>query len=115
SDRASVRYGNWVVNSLDHPRQSLLKVVDGENIVALFIVEQLASGKVYWHLTAVAPQYQGKGLGWRAWRAMMHYHQLQGIGVIETTISARNIRVLNLYARLGARFLPPEMTFHFMR
>ena len=115
SDQANVRYGNWVKSCLSHPRQLLFKVIDGEQVVALFVVEFLESGKVYWHLTAVAPHLQGKGFGWRAWRAMMHYHQAQGTDSIATTISARNVRVLNLYARLGFRFLPPEMTFHYAR
>jgi RimJ/RimL family protein N-acetyltransferase len=113
--RANVRYAKWVEGSFVHPQQRLLKVVDGEDIVALFIIEVVAPGKVYWHLTAVAPRFQGKGMGWRSWRSMMHYHQSQGIDMVETTISARNSRVLNLYARLGFRFSPPEMTFHYVR
>lgn len=115
SVRANMRYGNWVRSCLAHSRQTLLKVMHGEEIVALFVVEILESGIAYWHLTAVAPHMQGKGFGWRAWRAMMHYHQQQGVDAIQTTISARNSRVLNLYARLGFRFLPPETTFHWVR
>lgn len=115
SERANVRYGNWVRNSLLHPRQTLLKVTNEDEIVALFVVEVLDSGSAYWHLTAVAPHLQGQGFGWRAWRSMMHHHKRSGIKSVETTISARNTRVLNLYARLGFRFLPPETTFHYIR
>lgn len=115
SGRANARYGNWVRNCLEHPRQKLLKVMDGGDVVALFVVETLESGAAYWHLTAVAPSKQGRGFGRRAWTAMMRYHQLQGVKSINTTISVRNSRVLNLYARLGFRFGPPETTFHFVR
>ena len=112
---ANARYGNWIRNCLAHPQQILLKVMDGDEIVALFVVEILNSGTAYWHLTAVAPNIQGKGFGRRAWRAMMRHHKLQKVELIKTTISARNSRVLNLYARLGFRFGAPETTFHFMR
>jgi len=115
SDRANLRYANWVESTLIHPKQRLFKVVNGGEIVALFVVETLESKRVYWHLTAVAAHLQGKGFGLRAWRAMLNYHQLQGVSTVETTISARNTRVLNLYARLGFHFLPPESTFHFVR
>jgi hypothetical protein len=33
---------------------------------------------------------------------------------VTTTISSRNTRVLNLYAKLGFRFMPPEITFHWL-
>jgi len=114
ADRANVRYGNWVRNCLNNPKQMLLKVMEARELVALFVIEIVESGKAYWHLTAVKPSLQGKGLGLRAWKTMLHYHQLTGVETVETTISARNVRVLNLYSRLGFRFLPPEMTFHYV-
>jgi hypothetical protein len=46
---------------------------------------------------------------------MLQRHRNEGAAVITTTISARNVRVLNLYSKLGARFLPPEMTFHWLK
>ncbi len=115
SMRANMRYGNWVKGCMSHPTQSLLKVTDAGALAALFVVEFRDPVTVYWHLTAVSPHFQGKGIGRRAWRAMMRHHQLQGVRAIETTISARNTRILNLYASLGYRFLPPEMTFHYVK
>lgn len=115
SEMANRRYGNWVKSAFVHPRQVVLKVEDNDQVVALFVVETIAPGYVYWHLTAVAPGFQGRGLGLRAWRAMLNYHQKQEALVVRTTISARNVRVLNLYSRLGFSFLPPEMTFHWVR
>lgn len=114
-DKANMRYGNWVRGCLRHPSQRLLKVTEGEQIVALFVTETQQPGRAYWHLTAVAPPFQGNGIGRRAWKAMLRYHQEQKIDVVATTISARNNRVLNLYSHLGFRFSPPEMTFHWMR
>lgn len=109
------RYGRWVSNSLSHTTQRLLKVLDGEKLIGLFVVEATSAQSVYWHLTAIAPRWQGCGYGRRVWSAMLRHHQAQGYDTVSTTISARNIRVLNLYAQLGFRFMPPEMTFHWIR
>lgn len=115
SNLGNIRYGRWVKNSFHHPTQQLFKVMDDNQIVALFIVEFIENKSVYWHLTAIAPQWQGKGYGQRVWRAMLRYHQDEGYDSVVTTISARNIAVLNLYAKLDFRFLPPEMTFHWIK
>ncbi|MGJ0507548.1 MAG: GNAT family N-acetyltransferase [Methylocystis sp.] len=112
---ADKRYGRWVRASFNHPTQQLLKIVDGQQIIGVFVVEMDRGSRVHWHLTAIAPDFQGKGYGRRTWLSMLRYHRDKGAIMITTTISARNVRVLNLYSRLSARFLPPEMTFHWVR
>ena len=110
-----LRYGRWVRNSLGRPDQRLLKITDGDRLVALFLVESRDDRTAYWHLTAVSPRWQGSGYGYRVWQSMLRYHQAEGCEGLMTTISARNVAVLNLYAKLGFRFRPPEMTFHWVR
>jgi GNAT superfamily N-acetyltransferase len=110
-----LRYCNWVKSSLDHPRQRLALVRDGERLVAFFVTEMLEDGTCYWHLNAVAPQAQGQGYGRRAWLAMLRQVRDVGARRVQTCIVARNHRVLNLYASLGFRFSPPLMTFHWVR
>lgn len=112
---AGQRYGRWVLNSLGHAQQNLIKVMDGERLIGLFIVQAIATHLMYWHLTAIAPQWQGRGYGRRVWLAMLRHHQAEGYDTVTTTISARNIPVLNLYAQLNFRFMSPEMTFHWLR
>jgi RimJ/RimL family protein N-acetyltransferase len=116
SKLANIRYGCWVRNSFYDLKQSLLKVrfPDGHT-VAFFVVENKDDHSAYWHLTAVNPDFQGKKLGVRIWMTMINYHKAAGIERIETTISARNSIVLNLYSKLNFRFTPPEMTFHWVK
>ena len=109
------RYRRWVQTSLDHPHQRLYALRDGAQAVAFFLTEMLADGTCYWHLNAVSPQVQGQGYGRRAWQAMLHQAKEEGAQRVRTCIVARNFRVLNLYARLGFRFPPPLMTFHWVR
>ena len=109
------RFQNWVASSLHHATQELYVISDGARIIAFFVTELLSDGTCYWHLNAIAPDVQGQGYGRRVWLSMLN--QAVGVGAqrVRTSIAARNHRVLNLYARLGFTFLPPSMTFHWVR
>jgi len=109
------RYRAWVQNSFDDPRHAVLKATVRDAIAGFFIVEELPDRSCYWHLTAVAPEWQGKGIGRELWEGMLGYHKQAGLTQIRTTISAHNAAVVNIYARLGFRFAPPQMTFHWLR
>lgn len=108
------RYRIWVRNSFDNPRHAVLKATVGDAIVGFFIVEEKDDGCAYWHLTAIAPAWQGRGIGRALWSSMAVRHRDAGLQRIETTISAHNAPVINLYARLGFRFQPADMTFHWV-
>jgi RimJ/RimL family protein N-acetyltransferase len=114
SELGNKRYQVWVKNAASHATQRLYRISDSGELVAFFVTEHLPDGTCYWHLNAVAPTHQGRGYGIRAWRAMILHAQEQGAERVRTTIVARNFRVLNLYARLGFRFPPPMMTFHWV-
>lgn len=106
------RYAAWVRNSFEDPGHEVLKAtVDGE-LVGFFIVEARPDGSVYWHLTAIAPRWQGKGMGMSLWRTMLLRHRTDGATSVSTTISGHNPPALNLYARLGFTFGAAQMTFH---
>jgi RimJ/RimL family protein N-acetyltransferase len=107
------RYGAWVENSHVSETQTLLRVMEEGETVGFFVVEPRAD-EVYWHLTAIAPDYQGKGYGYKVWRHLLNYHFKEGAKKVTTTISARNVPVLNLYSKMGSSFLSPEMTYHWV-
>ena len=109
------RFQNWVASSLHHGTQELYVIRDGVRIIAFFVTELLSDGICYWHLNAVAPDAQGQGYGRRVWLSMLHQAASTGVQRVRTSIAARNHRVLNLYARLGFTFLPPSMTFHWVK
>lgn len=111
----NLRYKNWALNSYDHQSQRLYVIRDAGNICGFFVTELLPDSTFYWHLNAIDPAAQGRGLGKRAWRSMMAVARDNGAERVASSIVARNHRVLNLYARLGFRFSTPSMTFHWMR
>ena len=125
------RYAGWVESSFAGSRQTVLKATLGGELAGFFIVEDLASPGdaeapgdggpaasghgAYWHLTAIAPAWQGRGIGRSVWQAMLRRARSEGAAWVRTTISGHNVAVLNLYARLGFRFTSPRLTFHWLR
>jgi RimJ/RimL family protein N-acetyltransferase len=109
------RYATWVRTSFESSRQTVLKAeVDGD-LVGFLIVEHRSDRSVYWHLTAIAPDWQGKGMGLSLWQTMLVRHGAEGASYVETTISGHNLAIINLYARLGFSFASAQMTFHWLR
>jgi RimJ/RimL family protein N-acetyltransferase len=108
------RYANWVRSSVANDRHAVLAgTLDGA-VVGFFIVEREAE-RAYWHLTAIAPEWQGKGIGLSLWRTMLIRHRAEGVRLVETTVSGHNPAVMNLYARLGFSFADPQLTLHWLR
>lgn len=108
------RYAHWVGRSLAGGPQQVLLVRDGAAVAGFFIVEDLDDGSSYWHLTAVSPSHQGRGWGRRLWASMIRRHAADGRHSVRTTIAARNLPVVNLYAALGWRFDDCQMSFHWV-
>ncbi len=111
---ADQRYLRWIDDARHHPTQQLLKIASREGVVGMFIVERVDGRRVYWHLTALGEDFRGRGMAKRAWQAVLTHHRADGIDAVSTRISASNLAALNLYASLGFRFGPAEMTFHWV-
>ena len=110
------RYARWVRTSFDgSDGQTVLKAELDGALIGFFIVERREEGTVYWHLTAIAPEWHGRGLGMSTWQTMLRRHAAEGATGVRTTISGHNTPVMNLYARLGFSFTSPQMTFHWLR
>lgn len=111
-DLSQRRYAGWVRSALEAHGQVVLKAELEGSLAGFFIVERLPGDRVYWHLTAVAPGWQGRGVGLSLWRTMVRRHAAERARSVETTISGHNLAALNLYARLGFSFPAARMTFH---
>lgn len=109
------RYATWVRTSFGSERQIVLKAEVEGDLIGFFIVEHRQDQSVYWHLTAIAPEWQGMGMGMSLWQTMLLRHRADGASSVETTISGHNLPALNLYARLGFTFGAAEMTSHWLR
>jgi RimJ/RimL family protein N-acetyltransferase len=107
------RYRRWVNNAFRNPKQSVVKCLHEGRIVAFFVVECPEPDRRFWSLVGLAPGLAGRGMGTRVWRTLLRWHRDQGVRQVSTSVSSLNTPVQNLYVKLGFRFPPPEMTFHF--
>lgn len=111
---ANRRYQHWMRSALAHPTQRLEVVAEEGQTIGFFVIELRTDGTCYWHMNAIGREHQGRGLGRRAWLAMMRRAREAGARRVETCVAARNFRVLNLYSRLGFGLSEPEMTLHWL-
>ena len=107
-----LRYRAWIRNALQNPRQSVVACRVDDRVVAFFVVESPRNDQRHWSLVGLAPGLAGRGMGTRVWRAMLRWHRDQGVLGVTTSISSLNVRVFNLYVKLGFRFPAPEITLH---
>ncbi len=106
------RYREWMRNSFTHDRQEVLKIVHPDGICAFSIIEDKGNGTCFWHLGGVAQNFAGPRIGLRFLQTTMEYCRKEGIKKVETSISSQNTIILNLYSKLGFRFMDPMITLH---
>jgi hypothetical protein len=107
---ANLRYSNWIENFPSTNKLWLTR--KGEDVISFFLTEKHGS-ESYWHLTAVNNDFQGQGFGRKSWIKMLEKENYDGIREVKTKISMENLRILNLYSQLGAKFYNPETSLHF--
>jgi len=114
---ANRRYEAWVTASIKaKAQQKTIALTKDQAVIGFCVYELLEGGSLcYWHLNAMDPKAQGKGLGKLGWEAMLSFHRKQKAERVKTTISSANTRALSLYSRLGFRFENTETTFHWVR
>ena len=114
---ANKRYAEWVISAVrTDSQQKIASFATNESVIGFCIYELLQKeGICYWHLNAIDPMLQGRGLGKLGWQAMLCFNKRENAKQVKTTISSANTRVLSLYSSLGFRFENTETTFHWVR
>ncbi len=106
------RYAAWVLNAFHHPDQHVYKILMNGRMIAYMVQEQPAPATRFWSFNGLAPGLTGKGLGRRAWQAMLAFNCREGAVEVSTSISSHNVAAFNLYVSLGFRFPAPAITLH---
>jgi RimJ/RimL family protein N-acetyltransferase len=103
---ADARYDNWLAQM--HAAGQVYGVrLDGE--LAAFIA--LVGNRMVLH--AVAQPRRGEGIAKYLWSAACrHFFDEAGLDRLESSVSAANLAVVNLYASLGFRFRNPTDVYH---
>ncbi len=111
-EMANLRFANWVKNAASSDSQVLLSIVNTSNELVAFFISETSNEEAYWHLTAIAPAFRGRGLAMEVWQSVMRVQSELGVQRFRTTISSANLPVVNLYPRLGFRFENPQTSLH---
>jgi RimJ/RimL family protein N-acetyltransferase len=109
---ANRRYENWVKSTASSESQELLSIVNANDELVGFFISETTDHEAYWHLTALARPFRGRGLAAEVWKTVMQFQSQLGVTSFRTTISGANIRVVNLYPRLGFRLENPQTSLH---
>lgn len=110
-ERADARYAAWVERSWSDPGDAFLVAAPAGQIAGFWLY-RIAGERAELALTAIAPEHQGRGVGRLLWSEGVRHLARAGARRVRTTINAANLRVVNLYARLGWSFYDPEVTLH---
>jgi RimJ/RimL family protein N-acetyltransferase len=103
---ADARYDNWLAQM--HARGQVYGItMDGELVAFIAIV----GPRMVLH--AVAQARRGTGIAKYAWSAACrHFFDTLGLDHLESSVSASNLAVVNLYASLGFRFRNAKDVYH---
>jgi RimJ/RimL family protein N-acetyltransferase len=103
---ADARYDNWLAQM--HAKGQVYGIFLGEELVA-FIA--LVGPRMVLH--AVSASRRGTGIAKHAWSAACrHFFDTLALDHLESSVSAANLAVVNLYASLGFRFRNPTDVYH---
>ena len=109
---ANRRYENWVKSTSSSETQELLSIVNANDELVGFFISETTDNEAYWHLTALARPFRGRGLAADVWKTVMQFQSQLGVTSFRTTISGANMPVVNLYPRLGFRLENPQTSLH---
>jgi len=117
-DKAESLYEKWISTAFTDHKQKIL-VLDIKNKPAAFMVYYKNDLRKYfntqfamWKLCLVDPEKRGKGLGFDFFTALMYYHRKEGLDIIDSGISMRNLASFRLHNKHDFKVISTCVTFH---
>jgi RimJ/RimL family protein N-acetyltransferase len=116
--KADSLYDKWILTAFRDSRQEIA-VLDVENRPAAFMIYYKEDLRHYfglqfamWKMAVLDPASRGKGLGTDFFIALMHHHRQDGLEVVDSGLSMRNLASLNLHNKLRFKVVSALVTFH---
>ena len=118
SNQANSLYEKWILTAFNDPNQEIL-VCDIENKPAALMIYYRSDLQQYfglrfamWKMALLDPQNRSKGLGTDFFVALMYHHHEEGLDVVDSGLTIRNIASLNLHIKLNFKVINTLVTFH---
>jgi RimJ/RimL family protein N-acetyltransferase len=117
-DKADSMYRKWIDTAFDEPRQKTL-VYDQDGVPAAYLIfyindyrPQFGKQYVQWKMALLGPSVRGRGVGADFFVSLLYYHRDQGMDVVDSGLTMRNLPSLNLHNRIGFKIISTLVTFH---
>ncbi len=118
SEKADSLYRKWILTAASDPQQEILCLDQDGKPVAFMIFyrndmrEYFGFQFAQWKMALLDPSYRGKGVGADFFLALLHQHRADGMAVVDSGLSMRNLASLNLHNKLGFKVVSTLITFH---
>lgn len=116
--KADSLYEKWILTAFKDPNQQIL-VLDVENKPAAFMLYYKNDLSQYfglqfamWKMALLDPASRRGGMGTDFFIALLHYHRRDGLDIVDSGLSMRNLASLNLHNKLNFRVIATLVTFH---
>lgn len=116
--KADSLYEKWIITAFRDLQQEIL-VLDVENKPVAFMIYYKNDLRQYfglqfamWKMALLNPASRGKKLGIDFFIAVMRHNRKDGLDVVESGLSMRNLASLNLHIRLNFKVISTLANFH---
>lgn len=113
---ADERFASWVAEGMKAGEP--IYVYENERtseLLGFFHLRESGDRSIDISLAAIHPRFQGSGLGAAMYEAALSESRDLGYDSATTRISAANLDVVNVFARLGFTFCRAQLTWHLRR
>ncbi len=117
-NKADSLYEKWIRNAFDDPNQKIV-VYDHGKTPSAFMIYRIVDFENYfnckfamWNMGLVNPDLKRMGIGYDFIRALFLLHKKEGIDMIDSGLSIRNIPSLNWHNKLNFKITSTLVTFH---
>lgn len=116
--KADSLYTKWIETSFRDPLQKTL-VMELEGKPAAFMTyhqndlhARFGLRFAMWKMALLDPARRGKGLGALFVNSLLHHHRKEGLDIVDSGLSMRNVVSLNLHNKCGFKTISTVLTFH---
>lgn len=118
SKKADSLYKKWIKTAFQDNNQKIV-ALDIKNKPAAYMIYYENDFREYcglrftmWKLALIDPDMRGKGVGTDFFEALKFHHQQEGMDIIDSGISLRNMSTFNLHNKSGFKVISTIVTFH---
>ncbi len=117
-EKAETLYEKWIRTAFCDPKQRILVCEINARPAAFMIYFRYDLRSSFnlqfamWKMAVLDPSLKGKGLGTDFFASLLHYHKKEGMDIVDSGLSNRNLASLNLHNKLNFKIFSTSVTLH---